>query len=126
MRAATITSAILLAGAMAWAPILRANPAADPPAEASHHGEVGVYATAQGRTMNLRSRDLGWSDDPRAPAGAIEAGYGWRRDRASALLGYEQPDPGRQGLATPDIDRETKFGVRPDGGGVLGAAFVLR
>jgi hypothetical protein len=92
---------------------------------AAPHG-WGVFATVQGRSIDIRSRDLGWSDDPHTRAGDIEAGFGWRRDRVSAVLGYQQIDFGYRSDPAPGQDPKNQPGAHWGGGGVLGLGFALR
>src|SRR5271156_229 len=70
-------------------------PAAGSPAPATH-GYIpdgwALRATFRGRAMDLGSRD--WSDDPHAQPRDIEAGYGWRDGRTTALIGFESHDYG--------------------------------
>src|SRR5476651_2032579 len=51
------------------------------------HGYIpdgwALRATFQGRAMDLQSRD--WAEDPHAQAHDIEAGWGWRDGRTTAL-----------------------------------------
>jgi hypothetical protein len=86
----------------------------------------GLYATVEGRSLDLRSRDLGWADDPSARSSDLEAGYGWRDGRASALIGYGQYDEG-----VDPVRRVTGAAVYPaearrDPSGVIGLNLVLR
>ena len=85
----------------------------------------GVFATVQGRSIDLRSRDLGWSDDPQTRPGDIQAGLGWRRNRVSAVLGFQQADYGPHDYVAPGIDPRNEPGPRRDGGGVIGLGFSL-
>lgn len=86
----------------------------------------GLYAAVAGRSLDLRSRDLGWADDPSAPRSDMEAGYGWRNGRASALIGYGQYDHGFD-----DVRQATGASVYPanarrDDSGVIGFNLVWR
>ena len=46
----------------------------------------GADAIDRGRSLDLRARDLGWSEDPGA-AGELAVGLGWRHYGASAMVG---------------------------------------
>ena len=98
---------------------------AQPPAV---HGHIspgwGLYATLQGRSMDLQSRD--WADDPQAQPRDIAAGYGWRNGNAEALIGYDQHDfgPKRQQLIAPG-ERDPNEPPPVSSSGVLGFSFVL-
>jgi hypothetical protein len=86
----------------------------------------GLSATIQGRTMDLRSRDDGWANDPRVASRDIEAGYGWRGRAVSALVGYDPHDygPGNQqsyGPAWRNADNSHAAGSS----GVLGLNLVV-
>ncbi|MBV9994533.1 MAG: hypothetical protein JO127_04905 [Caulobacteraceae bacterium] len=97
------------------------------PGSGSGDAHWGLYARAGGRAFDWRSRDSGWTPDPAAASGDVEAGYGLRRGRLSALVGYEQP-----AAAPADVaDRQSAY--RPaiplsDGAppGVLGLGLVAR
>jgi hypothetical protein len=85
----------------------------------------GLFATISGRSMDIGERDFQWSDDPSVQARDVEAGYGWRKGAATAVIGYEEHDFG------PKYQAETSPGLKdPDahrigGGGVLGLSLVL-
>ena len=84
----------------------------------------GLYATMGGRSMDLQSRDM--SDDPHVQPRDIEAGYGWRDGRATALIGYDQHDFGprtEQTLAPGERDPNEPPPVSSSG--VLGFSLVL-
>ena len=107
--------------------------AVKPPAS---HGYIpdgwAMRATFRGRAMDLQSRD--WSDDPHVQPHDIEAGYGWREGRTSALIGYESHDFGSREAQTFGVsDRRTERALERDpnlpppvtGAGVLGFSLVL-
>jgi hypothetical protein len=101
------------------------NYAAQPPAA---HGYIpdgwAMRATFRGRAMDLQSRD--WSDDPHAQPHDIEAGYGWRDGRTTALIGYEQHDFGPRPTQTARaLERDPNQPPPVSGGGVLGFSLVL-
>ena len=81
---------------MAHADPKRDHPTADGPVQTSYavsppasHGYIpdgwAMRATFRGRAMDLQSRD--WTEDPHAQPRDIEAGYGWRDGRATAVIG---------------------------------------
>lgn len=118
---------LVVASAAAWAtpqqPVTYSVP---PPTEGSHLSQGwGLFATISGRSTDLDSLHLQWSDDPRVQRHDVEAGYGWREGSATALIGYEQHDFG------PKYDAVSVPGPRePDshrvgGSGVLGLSVVL-
>ena len=124
---------LVLAAIAATVPLaVRAQPAEavyDVPAPQSH-GRLpngwGLSATVQGRTMDLRSRDDGWAEDPRVQSRDVVAGYGWRGHAVSALVGYDQHDfgPSNQqayGPAWRNADNSPRVG----GSGVLGLSLVV-
>jgi hypothetical protein len=83
-----------------------------------------LRATFQGRAMDLQSHD--WSDDPHAQPRDIEAGYGWRGGRATALIGYEAHDYGpkrQQSIAR--VERDPNQPPPVGSPGVLGFSLVL-
>ena len=92
------------------------------------HGHIspgwGLYATLQGRSMDLQSRDL--ADDPHVQPRDIEAGYGWRDGRTEALIGYDQHDfgPRRQQQIAPG-ERDPNDPQPVSSSGVLGFSLVL-
>ena len=106
----------------------QATPAAyavDPP---SSHGFIpdgwAMRATFKGRAMDLQSRD--WAADPHAQPHDVEAGYGWRDGRATALIGYEEHDYGpRPETDTRAIERDPNQPPPVNGSGVLGFSLVL-
>ena len=126
--------AILVMAAMAPAMAL-AEPAAQPdrtytaalPQAAATHEPSGwgVYATLHGRTLDLQSQDTGWADDPDLRGGDIEAGVGWRGQRASALVGFVQRDLGRPDWAAA-VDPRRRGWLAHDTSDVLGFSVSLR
>jgi hypothetical protein len=84
----------------------------------------GLYATLQGRSMDLVSRD--WADNPHTQARDVEAGYGWRSGKTTALIGYDQHDYGPRFQRT--IARTQRDPNEPppvNSPGVLGFSLVL-
>jgi hypothetical protein len=86
----------------------------------------GLYATVEGRSLDLRSRDLGWADEPSARLGDLEAGYGWRSGRASALIGYGQYDHGFDNVRQATGAAIYPAAARKDDSGVIGLNLVWR
>lgn len=87
----------------------------------------GIFVTAKGHSLDLRSRGGGWVDDPRASSSEIEAGLGWRRSCFSAVMGYQQTGGDLGWEAVSDVEPANQPGPREDGdGGVLGLGFILR
>jgi hypothetical protein len=84
----------------------------------------GLYATLQGRSMDLGARD--WAENPHTQARDVEAGYGWRAGNTTALIGYDQHDYGprlqRTGSHTQRDPNEPPPVNSP---GVLGFSLVL-
>ena len=82
--------------------------AVNPPAS---HGYIpdgwAMRATLQGRSMDLQSRD--WTSDPHVQPHDVEAGWGWREGRTSALIGYEAHDFGPREPQTAPIFLEASF-----------------
>jgi hypothetical protein len=94
------------------------------------HGHLpagwGLYATMHGRSTELSSPRFDWADDPSVQPRDIEAGYGWRGGRASALIGYDQHDYGpklQRALSAHERDPNEPPPVTSSG--VLGFSFVL-
>ncbi len=120
---------------MAHADPTRDHPTADRPVQTSYavsppasHGYIpdgwAMRATFRGRAMDLQSRD--WTTDPHAQPRDIEAGYGWRDGRATAVIGYEEHDYGpRPASNIYAIERDPNQPPPVRGGGVLGLSFVL-
>jgi len=86
----------------------------------------GVYATVQGRSMGLRSRGDGWVDDPQVSSGDVQAGFGWRRNRMSTVLGYQEIDFGQRLFQGPGVDPMNTGKPGEDSIGVIGLGFSLR
>ncbi len=132
-----------------WAPIVAEagtstdRPPPDKPVQAAYavtppasHGYIpdgwAMRATFKGRAMDLQSRD--WSEDPHVQPNDVEAGYGWREGRTTALIGYESHDFGSRPAQTFGVsDRRTVRAMERDpnlpppvtGAGVLGFSLVL-
>ena len=92
------------------------------------HGYIpegwGLRATFHGRAMDVSSRD--WSDDPHAQPRDIEAGWGWRDGRATALIGYESHDYGPKPQQTvARVARDPNQPAAISSPGVLGFSLVL-
>ena len=82
-----------------------------------------LYASMRGRSLDLSQPSQGWADDPTLQRGDVQAGYGWRADGATALVGYIQHGSAPQfGPKPPD---DTPNGHRRDAGGLIGVGFVL-
>ena len=111
------------------------RPTADKPVPTAYavaapaaHGYIpdgwALRATFRGRAMDLGSRD--WSDDPHAQPRDIEAGYGWRDGRATALIGYESHDFGPKLQQTAHaLERNPNQPPPVASPGVLGFSLVL-
>jgi hypothetical protein len=99
--------------------------AVTPPASHSYIPDGwAMRATFRGRAMDLQSRD--WSDDPHAQPHDIEAGYGWRDGRTTALIGYEAHDFGpRHGESARALERDPNLPPPVSSPGVLGFSLVL-
>jgi hypothetical protein len=83
-----------------------------------------MRATFQGRAMDMQSRD--WSEDPHAQPRDIEAGYGWRDGRTTALIGYEAHDYGPKPEQTARaLERDPNQPPPVESAGVLGFSLVL-
>ena len=123
--------------ALAFAAPVMAEPAAAPPPRAPPEYQVNyaspsgvkpsgwsLYAAMHGRSMDLGERDLGWADDPNVQRGEIQAGYGWRGEATTAVVGYIQQDQGAPyvGPRPPD---DTPNSRRFGDSGVIGMGFVL-
>jgi hypothetical protein len=92
------------------------------------HGYIpdgwALRATFRGRAMDLGSRD--WSDDPHAQPRDIEAGYGWRDGRTTALIGFESHDYGPKPAQTARaLERDPNQPPPVDSAGVLGFSLVV-
>jgi hypothetical protein len=98
-----------------------------PPTSHAHLSDGwGLYATMSGHSMNLNSRD-GWADDPRVQPRDVEAGYGFRRGLASAMIGYQQHDFGpKHDTNIAPVERNPDLPPPVRSNGVLGLSLVLR
>lgn len=85
----------------------------------------GLFATISGRSTDLDSLHLQWTDDPRVQRHDVEAGYGWREGSTTALIGYEEHDfgPKYDAATIPDLRESGAHGI--GGSGVLGFSVVL-
>ena len=101
-----------------------------PVAAPASHGRLpagwGLYATMHGRSTELTGPRMDWADDPAVQPRDIEAGYGWRSGRATALIGYDQHDYGpRLQRANAPGQRDPNEPPSVSSSGVLGLSFVL-
>jgi|SRR6185312_496664 len=85
----------------------------------------GLFATISGRSMDLGGRDFQWSEDPRVQRHDVEAGYGWRKGAATAVIGYEAHDFGPKYDAASVRNGLDADAHRIRGSGVLGLSLVL-
>src|SRR5579859_6766153 len=119
------------------APVM-AEPAAAPPSRAPPEYHVNfaplsgaqpngwsLYASIRGRSMDFGERDLGWADDPHVQRGEIEAGYGWRDESTTAVVGYIQHDGAGASYVGPRPPDDTPNSRRRGESGVIGMGFVL-
>ncbi len=85
----------------------------------------GLFATISGRSTDLAAHALQWSDDPSVQPHDVEAGYGWRKGAATAVIGYEEHDfgPKYDAASVPDLKDPDAHHV--GGSGVLGLSLVL-
>lgn len=98
--------------------------APQPPADATaRYAGWGMRATIRGRSIDLNSLRAGWAQDPDASPADIEAGYGWRKGSADAVLGYGEfgSENSRDGADSRLGSLRHPVGAR----GVLGFSFVL-
>ena len=127
--------------AAVWLPIAAhadptvVRPRADGPIQTSYavgppasHGYIpqgwALRATFRGRAMDMDSRD--WAEDPHAQPNDIEAGYGWREGRTTALIGYEAHDYGPRPQQTARaLERDPNEPPPVHSDGVLGFSLVL-
>jgi hypothetical protein len=93
--------------------------AVNPPLDAGQWAPSGwgFSATVRGRSIDLSAGAPGWAKDPGARPGEMEAGWRWRGDNASALVGYVQPNFGGR------LDRDPHS---PEPGGLVGLDVVFR
>jgi hypothetical protein len=95
-----------------------------PPAESvDHETGWGLRATLRGRSMELGTGDRRWSADPNFNATDVEAGYGWRKGGASAVIGYGQFDLGPRGDRLGESHQFSD--VREEHSGVVGLSMVF-
>jgi hypothetical protein len=129
MAAAIFAPTIAQAGPDANAPTTQQSPQAVYTVVApASHGYIpdgwALRATFRGRAMDLASRD--WSDDPHAQPHDIEAGYGWRDGRTTALIGFEAHDYGPRPQQTArTLARDPNQPPSVDSAGVLGFSLVV-
>jgi hypothetical protein len=102
----------------------------DVPAPQSHDrlpDGWGLYATMQGRSMDLSSNDHAWTQDPRVQSHDVEAGYGWRSGGTSAVIGYDQHDyaPKYQAAIGRGGWRDPNAPPVPGDSGVLGFSLTM-
>ena len=84
----------------------------------------GLYATMRGRSMDLTSHD--WAEDPHVQSHDVEAGYGWRDGKTTALIGYDQHDYGpRFQRMVSRTQRDPNEPPPVNSPGVLGFSLVL-
>jgi hypothetical protein len=127
-----LTPMIALATA-AFLPILaRAAPQPvtyDVPPQPAGHAPMpqgwGLFATMSGRSMDIGSRDFQWSEDRSVQPHDVEAGYGWRKGAATAVIGYEEHDFGPKYEAPNSPALNDPDAHRVGGSGVLGLSLVL-
>ena len=101
-----------------------------PVAAPASHGHLpagwGLYATMHGRSTELTGPQMDWAEDPTVQPRDIEAGYGWRDGRATALIGYESHDYGPKPQQTARaLERDPNQPPPVDSAGVLGFSLVL-
>ena len=125
--------ATLMLPALAWADPAAVSPRVssswasnDPPPISRLPSGWGVVATANGRSLDLRSRDRVWMDDPRVRSGETVAGMGWRRNNFSAVLGYQETDVGPRPASAHGMDPRDERAPAQDDGGVLGLGLAFR
>jgi len=85
----------------------------------------GLFASMRGQSLNIRSPDSGWADDNYVRKGDVEAGFGWRRNGASALVGYQQADFGPNEDYAPTFGPHRSAHESHDDVGVIGLGFAL-
>ena len=97
------------------------------PSETSHLSQGwGLFATLNGRSTDVGAHDLQWADDPGVQPHDVEAGYGWRKGAATAVIGYDEHDfgPKYDAASVPDV-RDPDAHRISGSGGVLGLSLVL-
>jgi hypothetical protein len=113
----------LLAAIIAAAPLAAE---AAPGAQSQADSGWGLIVTMQGRSMDLRQRGGGWTDDPQVQPGDIEAGFVRRVGREDAVIGYAQHDYGpNTGYRVPPLERDPNLPPQGSDSGVLGFSLVL-
>ncbi len=85
----------------------------------------GLFATMNGRSTDIGARSLQWSDDPGVQPHDVEAGYGWRKGAATAVIGYDEHDFGPKYDAASVPDVKDPDAHRRGDSGVLGLSLVL-
>ncbi len=86
----------------------------------------GLYAIDKGRSLDLSMRGSNWSDDPAAPLGESEVGYGWWGGRTATVFGYIEHD-NRTIFERPVPIEAHNPNTRSLGhSAVIGLGFVLR
>ena len=116
---------------LAWQPAFAGPPAPTyvvtapkPPPTRTVRG-WGAFATADGRTMDLRAPGRGWADDPSERRDDVEAGYGWRRGHATAVVGYADHDLAPQ-ETSEEARAEAVSGRSSTDTSVIGVSFSYR
>ena len=86
----------------------------------------GLFATLNGRSTDVGAHDLQWADDPGVQPHDVEAGYGWRKGAATAVIGYDEHyfGPKYDAASVPDV-RDPDAHRVGGAGGVLGLSLVL-
>ena len=101
----------------------------DVPPQPADHAQLpqgwGLFATISGRSMDIGARDFQWSDDHSVQPHDVEAGYGWRKGAATAVIGYEEHDFGPKYEAPNSPNLNDPDAHRVGGSGVLGLSLVL-
>jgi hypothetical protein len=138
--ALTMGTALGLAAVAALPTLVHANPEAPAGAASSTvtydvapqpagHGRLsqgwGLFATLSGRSMDIGARDFQWSEDPSVQRHDVEAGYGWRSGRTTAVIGYEDHDFGQTEQTTAQERQDRNVHRFNGGSGVLGLSLVL-
>ena len=126
---ATILAALILSAAAMPGPVLAEElSGGDATARARARGEPNwapadgsLFITANGASREINA-DSQWAHDPEATADEVEAGWGWRRPRVLAVVGYAKPHTNGQ----EPIEARTDSLYWPQTSGVFGLTFVLR
>jgi hypothetical protein len=124
LKALMLTAALLPLAALADPPTPSPDYSIQAPSKPSEapHG-WGLFVATKGQSLDLSHPDSGWSDDPELRPGDFQAGFGWRKNSATALVGYQQADYGPK-----NVDAVPLFGPHRSsggGGGVIGLGFAL-